>query len=513
MRINNSLKNIFVSILGQLILIFLGFVSRKVFLDSLGIEYLGINGLLTNVISLLALVESGIGASIVFFLYKPLAEKDTPKIIALVQLYKKAYIIIVIIITILSIGLYPFLEKLININEIDLSFSIIYFLFVAKNIIYYLNAHRVALINADQKEYILARINIIFQVITTVAKILVLIETQNFIFYLTIELIIYIIQTVYNGMVVERKYSYLKTNVKYSINKEEKAGLIKNIKALFLHNIGGFVLLGTDNILISAFIGIATVGIYSNYTMIIGQLNSLLSPILNGIGASVGNLIATENTEKRYAVFKTVYLVNFWVYSISTIFLFNLLEPFINWWLGKGLLLDKYILIILLINFYLTGMRSSIFTFKAKGGIFVQDKYIPLIGAFINLILSIVFVRIFGLFGIFLGTTISTLSVFWIGPRLVYRNIFNKHVTPYFIKYIYYFLLTIIMCYITNYICSNLLTENTLLTLVLRGTVCLFIANSFYLIIFYRSEEFIYIKDIFLSNLSSIKKKFKSVRC
>lgn len=511
MRINNSLKNISISILAQLILVLLGFVSRKVFLDSLGIDYLGLNGLLTNVLSLLALVESGIGASIVYFLYKPLAEKDNPKIIALIQLYKKAYIFIVIIISILSVALFPFLGLLVDKNNIDISFSIIYFLFVVKNLVYYLNAHRVALINADQKEYVLARINIFFQVLTTCAKIFVLIETKNFILYLVIELIIYIAQTIYNGHIVNKRYPFIKTKEKFPLDKEEKEKIVKNIKALFFHNIGGYILLGTDNILISTFIGIATVGIYSNYTMIIGQVNSLLSPLLNGIGASVGNLIATEGIEKRYSVFNVVYLLNFWIYSICTILLFNLLEPFIGWWLGEGFLLEYFVLIVILINFYITGMRSSIFTFKAKGGIFVQDKYIPLFGAAINLIVSIILVKIFGLVGIFLGTTISTLFVFWIGPRLVYRHIFNKPVHLYFIKYIFYIILTIISCYITRQLCNNFITENTFSTLVLRGLVCVVFPNVLYFLIFYRSKEFQYLKSIVVNYIPGIKQKLKSV--
>ncbi|WP_226645630.1 lipopolysaccharide biosynthesis protein [Mesobacillus subterraneus] len=510
MRIQNTMKNIFINISSQIVMIILGFISRKVFIDSLGIEYLGINGLLTNIISMLALIESGIGASIVYSLYKPLAEKNHPKIIALIQLYKKAYTIIAFIILGLSILLFPFLGLLMKGDNSISSITIIYFLFVAKNIVYYLNAHKVVLINADQKGYVLGRINLVFQIITTLGKIVVLIFTENYILYLFIELVLFIFQTVLNGKIVEKRYSYIKTKHKMAIDQKEKSGLIKNIKALFLHNLGGYAVHGTDNMLISAFIGISTVGLYSNYLMIIGQLSSLLTPIISGAGASIGNLIATEKSDKQYSVFQMIFFVNFWLYSVSVICLLNLLEPFLNWWLGEGYLLDRLTFYILLVNFYLTGMRGSILTFKIKGGIFTQDKYFPIIGALVNLLLSILLVKYLGLAGIFLGTTASTLILFWNAPRLVYKHIFKVPVRLYFHKFLFYTIITILTCLITTSIINSLVFGNTFLSLILRGAICFIIPSFVYCIVFYRTKEFHYIRELFNGMFLGIKVKLKS---
>ncbi|MEH7440667.1 oligosaccharide flippase family protein, partial [Neobacillus drentensis] len=445
MRSINSFKNITISIAAQLIIALLGFVSRKVFLDSLGAEYLGVNGLLENVLSILALVESGIGTSIIYHLYKPLAEKNLPKIIALVRLYKKAYAVIAIVVLILSLTLYPFLGNIMK-NSAEIRYlEFIYFLFIAKNMMYYLNAHKVSLINADQKGYILARINFVFQAVMTIAKIIVLLMTKNYVFYLILELCLFLIQNIVNGRIVLKHYSFLNTKSNFTIDKLEKKSLTQNIKASFFHNLGGYIVFGTDNILISSFIGLSTVGLYSNYLMIVGQLSALVTPILGGIGSSVGNLIAVESKEKSYEIFKVTYLVNFWIYSVCAIFLYNVLEPFISWWLGTGYLLDSLTFIVILLNFYITGLRASILMFKIKGGIFVQDKYVPLIEAAINLGASLILVRYIGLAGIFIGTTLSTLiTVFWNAPRLVYRHIFNKPVRDYFYNYLIYLILTII---------------------------------------------------------------------
>ena len=373
----------------------------------------------------------------------------------------------------------------------------------------YLNAHKWSLINADQKGYVLAKYNLVFNIITTISKIIILMLTKNYILFLLIETGIFIIQNLWNGKIVNQRYTYIKTKKKYSIEREVKNNLITNVKALFLHNIGSYCVFGTDNILISAFISVKAVGLYSNYTMIIGQLSSLLTPIIGGIGASVGNLIAIESKEKNYEVFNVIYLINFWIYGVCAIFLYNLLEPFINWWLGEGLLLDKLTFIIILINFYISGMRSSVITFKTKAGIFNNDKYVPLIEAVINLGSSIILVKYFGLAGIFMGTTISTITLpLWIQSKLVYNNVFNKSVNQYFKKYFLYLGLTIIIGLLTT-VLSNIITITGIIGLVFKGVICVTVPNIILVLIFYRTDEFKYILNI-IKNILRYKKNIRN---
>lgn len=485
------------SIITQIVITLLGFISRKVFLNSLGTEYLGINGLLTNVLSMLSLVEGGIGTSIIYNLYKPLAEDDEPKIIALIQLYKKLYGILAVVIFILSMGLYPLLGVLIK-GGTNISFlGFVYFIFVIKNVISYLNAHKWSLINADQKGYVLVKYNLIFNIVTTISKIIVLKISQNYILYLVIELLIFIIQNIWNGNVVNRRYPYIKDSKKYKVDSDTKENLITNVKAIFLHNIGTYCVFGTDNLLISSLISLKTVGLYSNYTLIISQLASLLTPILNGIGASVGNLIATESKEKSYEIFNVTYFINFWIYSICSITLYNLIEPFINWIFGEGLLLNKLSLILILCNFYLTGLRTSINIFKSKAGIFSPDKYIPLLEAAINLVASLILTKYLGLAGIFLGTTISTISIpIWTQSKLVYNKIFDKSVFEYFKKYFIYLILTLVCALITIELCSLIVITNEFLSLIVKGIVCVVVPSIIYLVLFFNTKEFKYIISI-----------------
>ena len=494
-------------------MILLGFISRKVFLDNLGSEYLGINGLLTNILSMLSLVEGGIGASIIYNLYKPLAENNKGQIIALVQLYKKLYGILAIVIFILSIIMYMFLGTFIKDGTTVPFVGVVYFILVIKNVVSYLNAHKWSLISADQKGYIIAKYNIIFNLVTTIAKIVVLQLTKNYILFLLIELAIFIVQNIYNGKIVSDRYQYINTKKKYKLDEEIKENLIINVKAIFLHNIGSYCVFGTDNLLISSFVGLTTVGLYSNYTMITNQLSSLLTPVINGIGESVGNLIATESSEKIYKIFNVTYLINFWIYSFSAIFLYNLLEPFINWWLGEGLLLGNLEFIFILINFYLTGLRSTVNIFKSKAGIFVNDKYLPLLESFINLASSIILVKYFGLAGIFIGTTISTIVIpLWTQSKLVYNRVFDKSVLEYFKKYIFYVILTLVTGIFTTTVCNILVLGSGFMSLVSKGIICVATVNLTYIFIFYKTDEFRYILNILNPMLEKVKHKISMVK-
>lgn len=510
MRIKSSIKNISVTIISQVVMILLGFISRKAFVDNLGIDYLGINAVMANVISMLSLVEGGLGTSIVFNLYKPLANRDEEKIIALVQLYKKVYRVIALIVFALSIALYSFIPYIIKDNKLSQSYiAIVFFIFVFKNMVSYIYAYKWSLIGADQKGYILSSINLIFNIITLVIKIIVLNIYKNYIIFLILEFVFMLIQNYISSRIVNKMYPYIRTKKKYKVENTIKNNIIKNVKAIFLHNIGTQCVFGTDNMLISAFVSVNAVGIYSNYNMLIGQLTSLVRSVIGGIGHSVGNLIATEGENKVYFIFKVTEFVNFIIYSICTICLYNLMNPFIELWLGKEFLLDKMVIIVLMVNFYMTGMRGSITVFKTKAGVFNEDKYMPLIEAAINLIASVILVKKLGLVGVFIGTTISSLAIpVWNRPRVVYKHVFKRPVREYFINYIMQMVITLLVGYITNLVCSYIIIDNLIISFLIKAITTIMIAISTYYILFRNTQEYIYLENIVKSIVKNIVKKY-----
>jgi O-antigen/teichoic acid export membrane protein len=198
---------------------------------------------------------------------------------------------------------------------------------------------------------------------------------------------------------------------------------------------------------------------------------------------------------------------------LATIFLYALLEPFINWWIGKGYLLGKYVFIFILVNFYIGGMRGVVSNYKNKAGLFVQDKYAPVFEGLVNLIVSIILMNRLGLVGVFMGTTISTLLVpFWNQPRILYKNLFKRSVWIYFRKYIFYLLLTLVIGVGTSSLCNIFICGYSFISLCARGIICLIVPNIIYLVLFYKTEEFKYLLGavkVQLSNISIFKKVLK----
>ncbi len=375
-------------------------------------------------------------------------------------------------------------------------------LYVVKTVVTYLYEHKWAVITADQKGYVLVKNNMFFNILSSVVKIIVLKVYQSFAIYLFVELIVFMLQSMFNVIVVNKQYPYLKTRRKINIQLETKKGINDNIKAMFVYKVGTYFVYGSDQILTTLFCGLAKAGIFTNYTLLTTNFNLLLDTMINGLGASVGNLICSDDTSKRYFIFNVIYFINFILYSLVTIVLYNVSENFIEWWLGKSYLLEHMILILLLFNFYIVGLRQAVLLFKLKGGIFTEDKYSPFFEGVIKLAISLFFGKSFGIIGILVATSISTLVLpFWNQPRLVYQQLFNQPLSTYFVKYVFYGLLTIALCFITSYMNRYVVVSSMFVQLVLKTVICAMISIISYCVIFFKSEEFQYVYTIIIKKL------------
>lgn len=491
MRTLNSAKNLASSLAITLITTILGFVTRKFFVDTIGVEYLGLNGLLQNILGVMTFLESGFATSVVYNLYKPIAENDHPKIIALLQLYRKVYRYIALGVFICALAIYPFIDYFIkDANNLEYV-SIVYFIFLFNSLIQYFTAYKWSIINVNQKNYKLTTINIVYQIGLSITKIAILYYTQNYILFLIIESLFGI---GYNIAIVKKAnklFPYIVTKAKYYVEPDVKKNIITNMKALFFHALGGYFMHSTDNIIISSFVGIAIVGLYSNYTLLICVIKGLVAQILNSFSESVGNLIASESSEKVYQVFRTAFFVNFIAVSIPVIILYNTLTPFIDWWLGEEYELTHLVVCIILFNFYIDNMRSSALIFKTKSGIFVQDRFTPLLQGVINLILSIILVKYLDLAGVLIATGISILSIgFWQFPRLIYKHTFKQPLRKYFYNYIFYTLIAIVAIILSNYLCDLMRIDVLILKVILNGIISLIVTSVLYYIFFKNTTPF-----------------------
>ncbi|OMF35939.1 hypothetical protein BK133_09615 [Paenibacillus sp. FSL H8-0548] len=510
MRVKSSLLNISVGLGNQLVITILSFVSRTVFINSLGVEYLGINGLFTSILAMLTLAEAGIGSSIIYNLYKPVANNDRPKILALMSLYKKAYLIIAGIVLLLGLAVMPFLDLFIKETSVE-NISIIYLLFLINTAVPYLFVYKHSFLNVNQKNYIITAVFSVSAIISTGMKIAILYFTKNYILYLAIESALSIITSIILVLIVNKLYPFLKEKVQSKLDPETKANFIKNMKAIILQNIGNYFIFGVDSILISSFVSIAAVGLYSNYKMLIDICRTLLNQIFSNMYHSLGNLIAKESAAAVYRIFKVTYLLNFWLYSLLSIGLYLLIDPLIEIWIGQEYQMTNIVVLLLILSFYERGMRNSLTAVKSTAGIFHEDRFAPLFQAVVNLALSLVLVQYIGIAGIFIGTLVSALLVpFWYTPLLVYRKVFNQPVRHYYYHYALYTTLGIAAGGIVGYV-IHFLPSSTIAWLFLKGIICLFIVNVFYIIVFHRTEQFKYLYNIVQALLSKLMMKSTSL--
>lgn len=501
MRVKHTLLNISAGLGSQILITALSFVTRTVFIHSLGIEYLGINGLFTSLLAMLSLAEAGIGSSIIYSLYKPVAEQDQRKIMGLMRLYRNAYRIIAMVVFTIGLILLPFLHFFVKDTTIP-NITLIYMLFLLNTAVPYFFVYKQSFLNVNQKNYVITLIFTVSSILSTCTKVLIILYTQNYILYLLIESIFTMITSVLLAKIVDRVYPFLKNKAVIKIDSQTKKEIIKNIKAIVLQNIGNYFIFGIESILISTFISLAAVGLYSNYKMLLDICRTFINQIFKNMYHSIGNLIAKESKDKVFSIFKVTMLVNFWLYSLMAILLYLIVEPFITIWIGSQFLMGSTILFILVITFYERGMRNSITTVKTTSGIFHADRFAPLCQAVINLLVSIILVKKLGFVGIFIGTLVSSIVIpFWLTPYLVYRDVFRKPLWMYYAQYLFY-LGVGLAAYLLAWMTCSVFPADTFLLLIVRAMVCVTTVNLVYIVIFHRTAEFKYLLFIAKNILS-----------
>lgn len=503
-RTINTFRNIGTGFVSQGILYLVGILNRIVFIRCLSAEYLGVNGLFSNVLSMLSLAELGIGTAIVFALYKPLADRNKKEIAALMHFYGKAYKIIGCVVAGVGLILLPFMNIIIgttpNIKE---NLTVIYLLYLFNTSLNYFFSYKTSLLNADQKNYIITSVSTITTVLQSIAQWLVLLIFQNFILYLIVQSVFIFLYNVSISVYVNKTYKYINTYKNEKIKYETKKILFVNIKALIVTKVSGVLVNCTDNIIITALQGLVITGVNSNYVLLTNTLNGILSVVFSGMTGSIGNANSTMDEEEKYRLFTSVNLLNFWLYGWSAIAFVILSNDLIAFFFGKQYVVGMSIVVIMAVNYYTVGMQNAVWTFYNTLGLYRYGQYLGLITGLINIVFSILLGKMWGLFGILLATFISRLFTnIWYSPYVLFEYGLKKSFLLYCIKYIKYILILIITLVINYYlVCFSL--DNLLLSLILKIIINIFVPNIIFSVIFFRTAEFKYI----ISKISFLVRK------
>lgn len=438
-KIKTSFLNVASSVIANSTAIVANIVTQRVFIKTLGIDTLGINGVFTNIITMLGIAELGISHAIIFNLYRPLIAKDNKKIIALMHFYKKAYSYISKAILAIGIIMIPFVHTIIGDNTTNIDITFAFILAVIDIYLSYFLSYRRSILYADKKNYIINFVHAIYLTTMNALQVLVLLLLKNYYMFILIRMICRILENIVIYSISNKKYPYLNKRKKETIDELTKKDIITKIKALFLHKIAGFVVSGTDNIVISMFLGVTSVGYYSNYNTIVVALTTVLSQAIYALIPNVGHILVKGNPKENYVSFRKVRILNALLSTMSAISLYLLAEPFISMWVGDEYLMHNTVLIVLTVNYFQQTMRSTYLAYKEAAGIFYEDRFMPIIESIVNIVVSIILVNIIGIEGVFVGTFASSL-VLWLYsyPKYVYKKLFERSYLQYFCELLGY---------------------------------------------------------------------------
>lgn len=494
-------------VLLQLVQILGNFVYRTVFLMFLTKEHLGINGLFTNILQLFSLAELGIGSAILYSMYKPFAQQDVNKIGALIRFYKKIYNGLAVLVVVMGLALYPFIGHLVDISQLppDVNLSVVYFLFVIRSAASYLFVYKQSLLTADQQNHKISLFSCGLQTASYGIKIGVLFLTKDFHWMLLADIGLSILLNGAFSFWITRRYKAI-FDTEEKITRDDKKGIFAHTYGLLCHRVGYIVVTGTDNIILSKFVSLVAVGLYSNYATLITAITNVLARIMSGLVPTIANYTLKKTKEESYGLFRRVLFIDLWLSSFTTVCLFLLLNPFITLWLDESFLLPPFAVVFICLQHYLQTARLAAGKFVESCGLFHLDKARPLIEGAINLAVSIVLARVMGIAGVFIGTCVSgALTYFWREPYLLHRRFFGKSTGQYWRTQLFWLALTALMCW-----SGSLLLEflgNDLWGFLGKMAIAVIAPNVLIVLLTAHTQEFRFVLQTILQKLPVGRKK------
>lgn len=415
-RVHKSVLNAEVNLLFYFLSLLFAFFSRKIFLDCLGADFIGLTGTLGNILGYLNLAELGIGSCISFFLYKPLQSNDRASINEIISAF--GYLYQRIGSAIFAGGIIISLFFPLIFGDKDIGLGIVYFSFysfLGSSLIGYFINYRQILLSADQKKYVVTLYLQSANLLKTALQIFLAYYYKNYFIWVAIELLFGIIACIILNQKIDKEYPWLRTNKQSGKQILKKyPDILKKTRQIFIHRLKTFITEKSDELFIFAFVSLKMVAYYGNYIMIISKISLLFSSVLDSFGAGIGNLIAEGNKQNTMKVFWELNTIMHFVAGVIFFGIYQFIEPFINIWLGPEYILGHDILLLLCIIRYFNASRVIVQVFSSAHGLFA-DVWAAWTELAINVIVTIIAGYYWGISGILLGKVISIgfISMLW----------------------------------------------------------------------------------------------------
>ena len=489
-RSKNASRNIIFGVLLKVYQIVCPFIIRTAMIYILGMEYVGLNSLFTAILQVLNMTELGVGTAMVFSMYKPIAEDESDKICALMQLYKQYYRIIGGIIAVVGLAITPVVPMLISQGtQIPLNIYYLYWLNLGYTVLsYWLFAYKNSILQAHQRNDVISKVTLATNTCMYVLQFGLLVISKNYYLYLIGMLFGLAMSNVVTAVVADKMYPEYKAHGKLS--HEEKKEINKRIKDLFTAKVGGVIQNSTDSIVISVFLGLTILGQYNNYYYILNSVFGFIVIVLNACLAGIGNSLVLETKEKNYNDLLKIALLIEWISCFASCSLLCLYQPFVTLWVGHDNVLPFGINIGLAIYLYIIATNQMLCLYKDASGIWHSDRFRPLITAAANLIMNLVSVRFLGLYGIVLSTVISLLCIGipWLIHNL-FRTVFDRSSKEFSLMLIKYATSAILVSCATYFV-ANLISYDGILQIIIRLLLCILIPNLSYFMLYRNTPEF-----------------------
>ncbi len=487
-RTINAVRGIIAGTIKQVVNQFLPFISRTVILYILGTEYLGLGSLFSSLLSMLSIAELGVSNALVYSMYKPIAENDTGLICALLALYRKLYRIIGTVILALGLLCIPFLRILVKGDcPTDINLYVLYGLYLANAVCsYYLYAYRGSLLTAHQRTDVDSIINTVVPLIVWILQMSMLAIFRSYYAYVIFLPISTITVNFIRLFAVKKRYpQYIP---KGEVPQELSQSLFKKVKALLGAKISTVVLHSSDNLVISAFLGLSMVAIYGNYYYIMNAVCVFVGIAYSVINPGIGNSLVTEGVEKNYSDFRKFSFINLWLVSWCAICLVCLYQPFMELWVGKNLMFPFYVVLELALYFVVKMGRKIVVTYKDAAGLWWEDRFRPLVIAAVNVVSNLILVQFIGISGIILSTVLSLLiSIPW-ENYTVFKYIFKRSSREYYLSLVRYFTVFFLGGAVTFGVCQ--VVQSGITAFLLRGCICVIVPNLLFILAFHKLPEF-----------------------
>ncbi|HHX37630.1 MAG TPA: hypothetical protein GX717_06585, partial [Clostridiaceae bacterium] len=347
-----------------------------------------------------------------------------------------------------------------------------------------------------------------FSLFNSLIQVLALLIFGNFILYVSITVFINIVQNIYIARKADSMYPFINEKVSESIAKDEKKEILKNCYAIFLYKINDVILKATDNIVLSSFIGLSIVGIYSNYLLIVSTFKMFLDKIYDGVKDSIGNLHASADPGQVYLIFKVINFFTACIFGLASVGTFVVANEFISVWIGDKFVLSQLFALLIAIELYIMGLQKFLSTFRTSMGLFQQAKYRPVIGSILNVIFSIILVQYWDISGVIMGTILASLLTYmWYDPFIIYKHVFKKSAKEYYITNIEYVMVMFLAGGLSFFL-SKLIIRSGVGYVIVATIISIIVTFGIIFVLYRKTKEFKYIMNIVKKYTYKLKSRF-----